>query len=376
MADQTKVDQFKNLTGVDDERAKFYIESAGGNVELAISSFYEEDGDDDMVQVPVQAPVSQPTVQKSTQHGASGPPKQPSRFATIANYQKEGDSSSSDEGQAFYAGGSETSGQQVIGPSKKKNNKKIVEDLFQSAKDHGAEEVGEPEAKRPAGTKNAFRGAGYRLGETEEDPIDVVQGAPIRDQSRKVDMTLKLWKNGFSINNGPLRDFKDPTNKEFLDSISKGEVPNELVREARGGEVSLDMEDHRTEDYVQPKVPVKAFAGEGHMLGSPAPNVVSGSPAASGSANDEAALREVSINTSQPTTNIQIRLADGTRLTAKLNHSHTVRDIRRYIVTARPQYALSPFVLLTTFPNKELTDESLTLQQANLLNAVIVQRVK
>ncbi|VDI66962.1 UBX domain-containing protein 1 [Mytilus galloprovincialis] len=320
MADQTKVDQFKNLTGVDDERAKFYIESAGGNVELAISSFYEEDGDDDMVQVPVQAPVSQPTVQASTQHGASGPPKQPSS--------------------------------------------------------HGAEEVGEPEAKRPAGTKNAFRGAGYRLGETEEDPIDVVQGAPIRDQSRKVDMTLKLWKNGFSINNGPLRDFKDPTNKEFLDSISKGEVPNELVREARGGEVSLDMEDHRTEDYVQPKVPVKAFAGEGHMLGSPAPNVVSGSPAASGSANDEAALREVSINTSQPTTNIQIRLADGTRLTAKLNHSHTVRDIRRYIVTARPQYALSPFVLLTTFPNKELTDESLTLQQANLLNAVIVQRVK
>lgn len=34
MADQTKVDQFKNLTGVDDERAKFYIESAGGNVEV------------------------------------------------------------------------------------------------------------------------------------------------------------------------------------------------------------------------------------------------------------------------------------------------------------------------------------------------------
>ncbi|CAC5416111.1 SHP1 [Mytilus coruscus] len=370
MADQTKVDQFKNLTGVDDERAKFYIESAGGNVELAVSSFYEEDGDDNMV----QAPVSQPTVQKSTQHGASGPPKQPSRFATIANYQKEGDSSSSDEGQAFYAGGSETSGQQVLGPSKKKNNKKIVEDLFQSAKDHGAEEVGEPEAKKPTGTKFAFRGAGYRLGETEEDPIDVVQGAPIRDQARKVDMILKLWKNGFSIDNGPLRDFKDPANKEFLDSISKGEVPNELVREARGGEVSLDMEDHRTEDYVQPKVPVKAFAGEGHMLGSPAPNVVSA--AASGSANDEAALREVSVNTSQPTTNIQIRLADGTRLTAKLNHSHTVRDIRRYIITARPQYAISSFVLLTTFPNKELTDESLTLQQANLLNAVIVQRVK
>ena len=45
------------------------------------------------------------------------------------------------------------------------------------------------------------------------------------------------------------------------------EVPNELIKEAKGGEVNLDMEDHRTEDYVQPKVPVRAFTGEGHMLG-------------------------------------------------------------------------------------------------------------
>ena len=50
------------------------------------------------------------------------------------------------------------------------------------------------------------------------------------------------------------------------------EVPNELIKEAKGGEVNLDMEDHRTEDYVQPKVPVKAFTGEGHMLGRYAKN--------------------------------------------------------------------------------------------------------
>ena len=33
---------------------------------------------------------------------------------------------------------------------------------------------------------------------------------------------LKLWKNGFSVDDGPLRDFKDEQNREFLDSISKG----------------------------------------------------------------------------------------------------------------------------------------------------------
>lgn len=40
-------------------------------------------------------------------------------------------------------------------------------------------------------------------------------------------MVLKLWKNGFSIDDGPLRDFQDPANKQFLDAVSKGSVgPN------------------------------------------------------------------------------------------------------------------------------------------------------
>ena len=42
------------------------------------------------------------------------------------------------------------------------------------------------------------------------------------DCELQVDMVLKLWKDGFSVGDGPLRDFKDPENKEFLDAISKG----------------------------------------------------------------------------------------------------------------------------------------------------------
>ena len=38
----------------------------------------------------------------------------------------------------------------------------------------------------------------------------------------QVDCVLKLWKNGFSVDDGPLRDFKADENREFLDSISKG----------------------------------------------------------------------------------------------------------------------------------------------------------
>lgn len=38
----------------------------------------------------------------------------------------------------FFAGGSERSGQQIVGPPKKKSSNEVVEDLFKGAKEHGA----------------------------------------------------------------------------------------------------------------------------------------------------------------------------------------------------------------------------------------------
>lgn len=68
---------------------------------------------------------------------------------------------------------------------------------------------------------------------------------------------LKLWKSGFSLDNGELRSYQDPSNAQFLESIRRGEVPAELRRLAHGGQVNLDMEDHRDEDFVKPKEPSK-----------------------------------------------------------------------------------------------------------------------
>ena len=41
----------------------------------------------------------------------------------------------------------------------------------------------------------------------------------------------------------------------------------ELVREAKGGKVHLDMDDCRDRDYAPVKSKFKSFAGQGHMLG-------------------------------------------------------------------------------------------------------------
>lgn len=54
-----------------------------------------------------------------------------------------------------------------------------------------------------------------------------------------------------------------------------------------------------------------------------------------------------------------------------MNLTHSINDLRMYIVNSRPNYAASPFSLSTSFPPKELTDEHLTIEQAKLQGAVV-----
>jgi len=384
MADSLREDliaQFTGVTGSDPERAQFYLESAAWNLDMAIASFYDgDDGDADMPAAPMPQQESTPPEATSRAQDPRAP-QQPSRFATMGSMRQDEDSDNSEDGQAFYAGGSETSGQQVLGPPKKKKDPQaIVQDMFDQAREHGAEVVEGETSAAPRRGPPTFRGTGYKLGETEDGPVEKIAGAPVHDEPKQVDMTLKLWRSGFSIDDGPLRDYKDPANQEFLGSIKKGEVPRELTRSARGGEVNLNMEDHREEEYVKPKVPMKAFSGEGHRLGSPAGGVVAASAAAASPTqqkqNEDVAKSAVSVDAAQPTTQLQIRLSDGTRMVSKFNHSHTVGDVRRYINAARPEFTASTYVLMTTFPNKELTEETASLTSAGLLNAVLVQRMK
>merc|ERR1711941_160898 len=127
---------------------------------------------------------------------------------------------------------------------------------------------------------------------------------------------------------------------------------------AKGGQVHMDMEDHREQDFEPPKKKVKAFSGAGQSLGSPTPPVISSSAAG---ASSSSAAPKVEVDESKPTTMVQIRLADGSRRVQKFNHTHTVGDIRLF-VAQQPGYEAVTF-LQTSFPNKTLTDDSQTLQE-------------
>ena len=103
----------------------------------------------------------------------------------------------------------------------------------------------------------------------------------------------------------------------IINAFCDRRAPLSLLNVRHGQPVDVRVSRRQDEDYVPPpKAPPKPFEGAGHRLGSP---VVSGStpstpgafPSSSSSAAPSAA--PITVDCSQPTTSIQIRLGDGSR---------------------------------------------------------------
>lgn len=311
-----QIAQFCGVTGTDSARAKLYLESAAWNLQLALASFYEEtdeslerSGSRDPSPVNLEAP-----------RRVSPPPDKPkaasrsSRITSFADLAKD-DSSNEEEGQAFYAGGSERSGQQVLGPGKKPKDSNFVVEVFKAAKMHGAQVLEPPgEAGGQHSSREWFHGAGYRLGGTENDTQLVMSAASRSSGASPAPITrvLKMWQDGFSIDEGPLQSYEDQSSRDFLQAIRQGEIPRELLQQSNGAEVNLNMEDHRHEQFVAPARQKKAFVGEGHRLGSVTPTLTR-TLVSSPQHSEAAAAQALLLDESQPCTSVQIRLSDGSR---------------------------------------------------------------
>ncbi|XP_073535431.1 UBX domain-containing protein 2B isoform X1 [Phyllobates terribilis] len=253
---------------------------------------------------------------------------------------------------------------------------KIVNELFKEAKEHGAISVEEASKMSEELFKpRSFSGGGYILGDSSIRQSEYIHGEELFPGGPDVQILLKLWSNGFSLDDGELRSYTDPVNAQFLESVKRGEIPLELQRMVHGGQVRLDMEDHQDQEYVKPRLKFKAFSGEGKKLGSLTPEIIS-TPSSPEEEHKPFLNTEVELDEHVPTTKIQIRLADGSRLIQRFNLSHRIVDIRHFIIQCRSDFAQTDFVLVTTFPNTELTDEDQTLEEANILNTVILQRMK
>ncbi|KAF2303697.1 hypothetical protein GH714_021321 [Hevea brasiliensis] len=219
------------------------------------------------------------------------------------------DSDSDDDAPQEYYTGGEKSGMLVQDPSKGND----VDAIFNQARQLGAVE-GPLDQFRPSSSSRSFTGTGRLLsGET-------VPSAP--QQPEAVIHNIVFWSNGFTVNDGPLRRLDDPENASFLESIRKSECPKLEPADRRSSvHVNLIRRDEQCpEPEKQRHVP---FQGVGRTLGS------SSTPAATDPTVDSAPLNTAPtpsiglvVDETLPSTSVQLRLADGTRMIAQFNYHH------------------------------------------------------
>ncbi|KAJ3488583.1 hypothetical protein NLI96_g2731 [Meripilus lineatus] len=264
----------------------------------------------------------------------------------------------------------------------------LVRDLLRRAA-----ESGPPTGPAPP-RSTAFSGGGHTLGSDEVESTYVPDpNAQELDEVPAI-RHLTFWRDGFSVEDGELMRYDDPANEQILNEINSGHAPPSILNVEPGRPVELRVVRRLQDDYVPAPASRRhdggTFMGAGHRLGSPVPATgasssnTSGMPgafpsAAANSTSPRGADREslstrFEVDQSLPTTSVQIRLADGTRMVCRMNLTHTVQDIRNFINASRPENNARGYTIGTTFPNRTLEDNTQTIQAAGLANSVIVQR--
>lgn len=212
--------------------------------------------------------------------------------------------------------------------------------------------------------KSHFTGTAHTLG-GDDTPSAVVEDPNPPQTSRDlVERHLHFWEDGFSVDDGPLFRLDDPANAAVLAQIKSGRAPLSILNVQPGQEVDVKLEQH-SEKYVPPKKKYKPFEGAGQRLGSPTPGFSETfsppPPATTPSAAAQAPSSGVNVNEAEPVVSLQIRLGDGTRLVSRFNASHTIGDVYNFVTSASASSRSRSWVLMTTFPSKELQDKSLEL---------------
>lgn len=127
------------------------------------------------------------------------------------------------------------------------------------------------------------------------------------------------------------------------------------------------------EEFTEPVKRAAPFEGERRNLMEPSDNNTSNAAAAAAASSSATASRTITVDDSLPSTSLQIRFADGSRLVARFNTSHRISDVRAFIDATRP--GASDYTLQAGFPPKPLEDTAKTIEEAGVANSVIIQSV-
>lgn len=182
--------------------------------------------------------------------------------------------------------------------------------------------------------------------------------------------TLHLWRDGFSIEDGPLRRYTDPEHAQDLQMIRSGRAPLHLMNVEHGQRCDVRLQQHEEDWHQLPRI-YRPFGGQGRRLGSPVPGDSSISmaesapaPAAAASASSTPAA-PANVDNSQPTIAVRFQMPDGSRLPARFNLTNTIGDLYQFASNAAPEMRARQFIIQSTFPSKEHTDREQKLEDVD-----------
>ncbi|RFU30745.1 hypothetical protein B7463_g5612, partial [Scytalidium lignicola] len=384
------IQEFCDLTGASPADAQQFLAANRWDLSSAATEFYtsqeeivEEAQEEEEPYTGPRTLDGRPAPQSSMPSAASSskPKHQPRRgIATLGSYNQGGDSGhghdddDSDDSdyeddhrkqpRDLFAGG-EKSGLAVQDPPRRNDPRSLVDDILKKARANTPRQG----TQAPAAAPTRFRGSGQTLG-GDDAPSQIIPSATpsVPDSGPTQTRVLHLWEDGFSVEDGPLHRFDDPRNAADLQMIRQGRAPLHLMNVRPDQPVDVQLNKHDENYKPSPKV-YKPFSGQGQRLGSPTPgpgpSTAPPPPAASlmAAPSQTAVPPTVDVDSSQPVISLRIQLANGTRLPVRFNTTHTIGDVYEFISRASPSSNERPWVLATTFPNKDHTDRSLVLSE-------------
>ena len=231
-------------------------------------------------------------------------------------------------------------------------------------RDKNRDENAEKDKRKTTDSYAGGKSSGIAVMNPEDDWMNKMKKF---DNKEKYDKTknklkLKLYKNGFILNDGEFRNIKDPINKKFMEDVEKGYIPNELIKKGYT-DLGIEMDDNRDKNYEPPKEEKKfqAFTGLGKSISS---------VNTQGLHVDKNASSNV--DRTKPTCKVNIRLFNGEVVNEDFNLNQTLQDVINFV---KKKSGSNNFALLDGFPPRPLTAYNKTIQELHLEGSLLTQRI-
>ncbi|EKE37563.1 hypothetical protein ENUP19_0248G0093 [Entamoeba nuttalli] len=181
---------------------------------------------------------------------------------------------------------------------------------------------------------------------------------------RKKDLILNvvMYKNGFIVNDGPLRNYEDPNNKQFIDDVTNGFIPQEYIQQAQHNNIAINLT-NSTQTIFSGHTSTAtthsiSFTGTGNSIGK------------SNATNFKVTGSIPTLDISKPTTNIKVRFIDGKQKVFKVNQDWTVSQIYALI---KKETNINEFRLVA-IPNRNIEMNEMTVMEAKIANSSLIQQ--